>query len=132
MTNAFNPDFLTVEDVLQLHARQLAKYGGAQGIRDTGLLESAVAAPMATYGGQFLHEDVYEMAAALIFSLASNHPFVDGNKRVAAAAGLVLLELNEVSALRFEEAALEAAIMSVAEGGMDKHALACFLRENGA
>jgi death-on-curing protein len=128
MTSSSHPDFLSLEDVLQLHARQLAKYGGATGIRDAGLLESAVAAPMATFGGEFLYQDLFEMAAALIFGLASNHPFVDGNKRVAAAAGLVFLELNGVSALGYDEPILEELIMAVADGRTGKNAIAEFLR----
>ena len=124
----FQPDFLSVEDVLQLHARQLAKYGGASGVRDVGLLESAVASPKASFGGQFLNEDLFEMAAALIYSLAANHPFVDGNKRVAAAAGLVFMALNEIDPTEYVESELEAAILAVADGSLEKEGLAEYLR----
>jgi len=117
-----------MDDVLQLHARQLAKYGGASGIRDVGLLESAIAIPMTTFGGEFLNSDLYEMAAALVYSLASNHPFVDGNKRVAAIAGLAFLELNGIDAEAFLEDQLEAAVMAVANGSWDKGRLADYLR----
>jgi death-on-curing protein len=85
------PEFLTVEDVLELHARSLDRFGGGEGIRDRGLLESAVAAPQAGFGGQFAHSDLYEMAAAYAFHIAQNQPFVDGNKRAGLGAALVFL-----------------------------------------
>jgi len=72
----------------------LAAHGGSPGLRDAALLESAVAAPQATYGGEPLLKDVIEVAAAYLFYLSSNHPFVDGNKRTALAACLVFLEAN--------------------------------------
>ncbi len=72
--------FLTLEDALALHASRIARYGGSLGLRDLGLLESALAVPSATFGGQFLHGSLSEMAAAYLFHLVKNHPFVDGNK----------------------------------------------------
>ena len=95
-----NPEFLDVDDVLLLHSVEIAEHGGSDGIRDLGLLESAIAQPMASFGGEFLHQDIFEMAAALHFSLVSNHPFIDGNKRTGLAAMLMFLELNGYS---FEE-----------------------------
>jgi death-on-curing protein len=85
---------LTAEAVKAIHDEVLAAHGGAPGLRDVALLESAVAAPQATYGGEALLKDVVEIAAAYLFYLSSNHPFVDGNKRTALAACLVFLEAN--------------------------------------
>ena len=88
------PEFLDLEDVLLIHEEQLAKYGGAAGIRDQGLLESALATPKATFGCGFVHEDLFAMAAAYAFHIAENQPFVDGNKRTGVLAAVVFLELN--------------------------------------
>lgn len=77
-----------------MHVRGIEVFGGSHGIRDHGLLESAVMAPRATYGGTVLHPTLATMAAALGYGLAKNHPFVDGNKRVAAMATLAMLRLN--------------------------------------
>lgn len=86
--------YLTAEAVKAIHEEVLAAHGGSTGTRDATLLESAVAAPQATYGGEPLLKDVVEIAAAYLFYLCSNHPFVDGNKRTALAACLVFLEAN--------------------------------------
>jgi death-on-curing protein len=83
--------FLDLEEVLDLHETSIARYGGDAAIRDPGLLKSAIAQPGAAVGGQFLHPDLPSMAAALLFSLVMNHPFVDGNKRTGAAAARVFL-----------------------------------------
>lgn len=85
---------LTAEAVKAIHEEVLAAHGGSPGLRDVALLESAVAAPQATYGGKALLKDVVEIAAAYLFYLCSNHPFVDGNKRTALAACLIFLETN--------------------------------------
>jgi death on curing protein len=82
------PDFLTLEDVLLIHEQQLERYGGSPGIRDRGLLESAVAQPQAGFGGKYVHESIFDMAAAYAFHIAENQPFVDGNKRAALASAL--------------------------------------------
>ena len=83
-----------MEAVLAIHAEVLAAHGGLRGLRDRGLLESAVAAPQASYGGRPLMRDVVEIAAAYLYYLCRNHPFADGNKRTALAAALVFLEAN--------------------------------------
>ena len=85
---------LTADAVKAIHEEVLAAHGGSLGLRDAALLESAVAAPQATYGGEALLKDVVEIAAAYLFYLCSNHPFVDGNKRTALASCLVFLEAN--------------------------------------
>lgn len=122
------PEFLTVEDVLQIHDEQLAAYGGAGGIRDQALLESAVATPQASFGEAYLHEDLAHMAAAYAFHIAQNQPFLDGNKRTGLVAALVFLDLNGVTVLDAEEKLYDAMI-AIAERRMDKDGLAELLRE---
>ncbi len=87
---------LTVEIVREIHAEALAKFGGSDGVREMALLESAVAAPQASYGGQSVYADVTEIAAAYLFYLCRNHPFIDGNKRAALGACIVFLRLNGI------------------------------------
>jgi len=87
---------LTVAIVREIHADALARFGGSAGIRELALLESAVAAPQATYGGKSVYADVTEMAAAYLFYLCRNHPFIDGNKRAALGACIVFLRLNGI------------------------------------
>lgn len=86
--------FLDTEGVREIHALQIRRFGGAKGIRDEGLLESAVAQVQASSGGEYLHKDVYEMAAAYLFHLVQSHPCVDGNKRVGLHAALLFLRAN--------------------------------------
>lgn len=90
------PEFLTLDDVLDLHRLQLERYGGAAGLRDQPLLESAVAQPQAGFGEEYVHWDIFEMAAAYLFHIVSNHPFVDGNKRTGLLAALVFLDINGI------------------------------------
>jgi len=85
---------LSLSAILYLHEQLIATFGGAQGIRDEGALKSALARPRATFGGQPLYPTLFEKAAALFESLCINHPFVDGNKRVAYAGAGIFLELN--------------------------------------
>jgi death-on-curing protein len=87
---------LSVDTVLEIHAEVLRAFGGAGGIRDRGLLESAVAAPQATFGGESPFADLAEVAAAYLFYLCRNHPFIDGNKRTAMTAAIVFLRLNDL------------------------------------
>ncbi len=86
--------FLTVDEVLGIHLAMLEATGGAAGVRDLGLLDSAVARPQSGFGGELFHADRNGQAAALLHSLATNHPFVDGNKRTAFSAMDVFLRLN--------------------------------------
>lgn len=119
-----NPTFLSVEDILRLHAMSLEQFGGTEGVRDLGLVESAIAQPMASFGGQWLHESLVEMAAAYLYSLVSNHPFVDGNKRTGVFAALQFLELNghPIGAVHTEE--LTELTLAVARGDIDKEGVA--------
>ena len=124
----FPPDFLTVEDILEIHSDLIASFGGAPEIRDSAALESAVAQVQATFQGEFLHHDLFEMAAAYIFHLSGNHPFLDGNKRVALGSGLVFLEMNGISI--FDPAgSLYSFMMKVASGQKKKLEIAEFLRK---
>ena len=104
---------LSKEQVLRLHNALLETFGGTAGIRDDGLLESALNAPFATFGGQYLYPSVQAKAAQLGFGLVCNHPFVDGNKRIGAHAMLVFLALNGVE-LNYEQKELSDLILSVA------------------
>jgi death-on-curing protein len=117
------PAFLSLADVVRIHVDQLERYGGRAGIRDPGLLQSALAMPQASFGGEWLHRDLHEMAAAYAFHLCQNHPFVDGNKRTALACALVFLELNGVS-IEDPEARLYDAMMDIASGSLNKLGLA--------
>jgi death-on-curing protein len=122
-----DPTFLSLAEVLEIHKDQVDRYGGAPGIRDIELLKSAIGMPSATYGGQFLHTDFYEMAAAYLFHLVKNHPFVDGNKRVGAVAALVFLYLNGFDFDASEDDLAET-VLSVARSERDKADVAVFIR----
>jgi death-on-curing protein len=111
--------FLTVEDVLEVHRRVIEEFGGDMGLRDRGLLESAIAMPRSTFGGQELHADLAEKAAAYFFHLCTNHPFVDGNKRVAVAAAELFLLINRHE-LVVEDEPLEDLTMGTADGSVSK------------
>ncbi len=121
--------FLSLTEVLAIHQDQVTRYGGAAGIRDIELLKSALGLPPATYGGQFLHTDIYEMAAAYLFHLVKNHPFVDGNKRVGAVAAFVFLSLNGLDFDAPEDDFAEM-VLAVARGELDKADVAVFIRRH--
>ena len=87
---------LTVAVVLEIHAVAISQFGGSDGIREMALLESAVAAPQAGFGGEPVYKDPVEVAAAYLFFICRNHPFVDGNKRAALGACIVFLRLNGI------------------------------------
>jgi death-on-curing protein len=87
---------LTVAVVLEIHAEAISQFGGSAGIREMALLESAVAAPQASFGGESVYTDLVEVAAAYLFFLCRNHPLVDGNKRAALGACIVFLRLNGI------------------------------------
>jgi death-on-curing protein len=123
------PIFLTLDEVVAIHRDQIECYGGSLGVRDWGLLKSAVATPAATFGGQYLHTDLCEMAAAYLFHLVQNHPFVDGNKRVGAASGDVFLTMNNRQ-LTADEDEFADMVIAVARGEMSKSAVAEFMRKH--
>jgi death on curing protein len=125
------PVFLTLEEVVAIQRDQIERYGGALGVRDWGLLKSAVAMPAAMFGDQFLHTDLCEMAAAYLFHIVQNHPFLDGNKRVGAVAADVFLALNDIS-LKAGQEEFGELVLAVSRGEMSKSAVAEFLRANSA
>lgn len=111
--------YLTVEEVLELHRRVIKVSGGSTGVRDLGAIESAVAQPRMSFGGQDLYVGLAEKAAALGFSLVCNHPFVDGNKRIGHAAMETFLVLNGFE-LRADVNEQELVILGLAAGGLDR------------
>jgi len=123
------PLFLELEEILEIHSDQLNHYGGSDGIRDMGLLQSAIAMPRAQFGGQFLHANLFEMTAAYLFHLVQNHPFIDGNKRVGAAVADIFLAMNHID-LTANERAYEKLVLAVSRGKIGKPELAGFLRRH--
>lgn len=110
---------LSVEIVREIHREVLAAFGGLDGVRDSGLLESAVAAPQASFGGESPFLDVVEVAAAYLFYLCRNHPFLDGNKRTAMTAAIVFLRLNDVKPAK-DSKAWEDLVLDVASSKLDR------------
>jgi death-on-curing protein len=123
--------FLSLDEVVAIHRDQIERYGGSLGVRDWGLLSSAVAMPAAAFGGQYLHTDLFEMAAAYLFHIVQNHPFIDGKKRVGAVAADVFLNLNGVTLTAGEDDYAEL-VLSTARGEIGKSAIAEFLRAHTA
>jgi death-on-curing protein len=123
--------FLTLIEVLELHRRIIEQSGGAFGIRDVGLLESAIAQPRMTFGGEDLYPSLLEKAAALGFSIIMNHPFVDGNKRTGHAATETFLVLNgiEINASVDEQ---ERLVLAIAAGELGREAFVEWLKRNTA
>jgi len=121
--------FLTLSEIIEIHKDQISRYGGAQGIRDISMLKSAAATPLASFGGSFLHPSLEEMAAAYLYHLCMNHPFVDGNKRVGLAAMLLFLDLNgfdmDVSCDELTEI-----VLLTASGKYSKSELAVFVKKH--
>ncbi len=120
--------YLSVAQALALHDEQRRRHGGAAGIRDRGALEAALARPAMTFDGEDLYGDLAAKAAALMHSMALNHPFVDGNKRVAAHAALVFIALNGGD---FDVAPEELVdtTLAVAQGTLTIEALAIWFRQ---
>jgi death on curing protein len=121
--------FLTLIEVLELHCRVIRQSGGAFGIRDMGLLESAIAQPKMTFGGEELYPSLLEKSAALGFSIIMNHPFVDGNKRIGHAAAETFLILNgmEINASVDEQ---ERVVLAIASGELGREAFVEWLQQN--
>jgi death on curing protein len=118
--------FLTLAEVLEIHQDQVTRYGGSPGVRDLNLLKSALGMPAATFGGEYLHTDVFEMAAAYLFHIVKNHPFIDGNKRVGAVASLIFLALNGYEFTASQNTLAEF-VLAVATGDLDKADVAVFV-----
>jgi death-on-curing protein len=121
------PRFLSVAELLSLHRDLLTGFGGAPGLRDEGALVSAAMAPQHHWFYSEGSGDVFMLAAVLLIHLGRNHPFVDGNKRVAAAGALVMLDLNGIQ-IRADADSLETATLQAVQGKLDLEALAGVLR----
>jgi len=124
------PVFLTTEEVALFNLIEIQEFGGELvAIRDQNMLESAVNTPKQTFGKEFLHTDIYAMAAAYLYHIAKNHPFVDGNKRTAVVSAAVFLELNGLT-LEMEGKKLEEMTQNVVQGSVSKEDVAQAFREN--
>jgi death-on-curing protein len=123
------PVFLGLDEVIEIHHDQIKRYGGRPGILDVGMLKSTIAMPSATFDGNYLHTDIYEMAAAYLFHVVRNHPFIDGNKRTGAVASIVFLMLNGLD-FHADENDFEETVLNTAEGKLDKATIARFFESN--
>lgn len=122
-------NFIALELVLELHDAMIHLYDGSFGVRDQRLLESALFQPQVMFGGSFIHQDIYTMAAVYLFHLIKNHSFIDGNKRTAVATTLMFLRLNNCSVNLGHQQLYQLAI-DIAESKLSKEAIADFLRKN--
>ena len=120
---------LKKRQILLLHSALIAESGGSDGVRDEGLLDSAVNTPFQTFSGQDLYPTVLEKAVRLGFGLIRNHPFIDGNKRIGTHAMLVFLNLNSIT-LSYEDDELISTILSVASGEMDADDLLKWIQQH--
>ena len=120
--------FIPDEIVLLVHADLIRRYGGQTGIRDRGLLSSALAQPQTTSSGKFLHKTIFDKAAAYGFHVCRNHPFVDGNKRVAFVLMDIFLRRNGYELAAYEDEAY-VTMMALADGRLTKLQLAAWLKD---
>lgn len=120
--------YLSVRQVLELHAEQIERYGGSKEVRDAGALDAALNRPAMTFGGEDLYPDLPAKAAAMMHSLVLNHPFLDGNKRVGAHATIVFLISNGVEFLGTPDELVEITL-ATAEGKVTPEALAIWFRQ---
>lgn len=120
---------LTKRQILLLHSALVQQTGGSDGVRDEGMLDSAIHAPFQTFADQELYPSLLEKAARLGFGLICNHPFLDGNKRIGTHAMLVFLDINQIS-LSYADDDLIAAILQVASGAMDYNGLLSWLQNH--
>jgi death on curing protein len=118
---------LTVDIVRAIHAEAIARFGGSDGVRDGALLESAVAAPQASFGGKSPYRDLAEVGAAYLYYLCRNHPFLDGNKRAALGSCIIFLRLNGVEP-RPDGPEWEELVWAIAAGKLDREQATTWLR----
>ncbi|MDA1044992.1 MAG: type II toxin-antitoxin system death-on-curing family toxin [Verrucomicrobia bacterium] len=123
------PVFLSVDNILYMHSDSIRTEGGCDGVRDVALLESAVMMPQQQFGGKYLHHGLAAMAAAYLYHIACNHPFVDGNKRTAAMAAFVFLDANGQE-LGATEAEFEELVLEVASSAISKDDLILWFTEH--
>jgi death on curing protein len=124
-----SPRFLTLDQTYAIHRNQSELYGGESGLRDMGLLQSALAMPSSGFGVEYFHKDLYEMAAAYLFHLVKNHPFVDGNKRIGFVASYIFLRLNGI-VVTADNDDFEKLTLDVAQGKVEKPAIAAFFKNH--
>lgn len=120
--------FLSIEEVIQIHDDLVSEYGGLHGIRDLGLLISAIEMPKASLFGEYLHESIFDKAAAYLFHIVCNHAFVDGNKRTGAAVSLIFLHQNGYR-MKYDMQEFEVMVVKVAEGKLPKKEISKFLQQ---
>lgn len=125
------PIFLSAADVIYIHGSTIEREGGLGGIRNYGLLASAVMMPQQQFAGRYLHEDLPAMAAAYLYHIVQNHPFHDGNKRAGAMAAFVFLDVNHVR-MTAPAGQFEQTVMAVAAGRMSKGELIDWMRNHAA
>ena len=123
------PVFLGLAEIIEIHHDQIKRYGGRPGVLDIEILKSTIAMPSATFDGNYLHTAIYEMAAAYLFHIVRNHPFVDGNKRTGAVASVVFLMLNGIG-FHADDNDFEKIVVLTAEGKTDKATIARFFESN--
>lgn len=121
-------EYLTIEQVIELHDEMLKRYGGLSGIRDKNLLWSAIDAPKAVMFGLEMYPSIYEKAAAYLYHIVCNHPFNDANKRTGYAVTLVFLEVNNIKPV-FKKEDLESLVIAVAQGKETKERITKFLEQ---
>lgn len=119
--------FLDIEQVLRLHRSLIEHYGGDPGLRDAGLLQSAIAVPQSSFDREYLHQDLFEMAAAYLYHIVQNHPFIDGNKRTGAASAIIFLAINGLD-IDADEDGLVDVTLAAATGRLGKPEIADFFR----
>ncbi len=125
------PLFLSLENILTIHARMIAEFGGVEGVADRGMLESAAAMPTATFAGEFLHRGLPAMAAAYLFHICKNHPFTDGNKRTAVVAAEIFLNINGMQ-LDVSNEELKRLCLGVAAGDISKEEAVAFFERHAS
>ncbi len=123
------PLFLTFAEIIEIHDYQINHFGGSDGLRSVEMLKSAIGMPSSTFSGEYLHPTIPEMAAAYLFHLVENHPFLDGNKRVGAMAALVFLDLNGFEFDATDEQFTDL-VMRVASGEMLKSEVVLFFQQH--
>jgi len=126
---SLEPVFLSIDNILSIHARMIDEFGGLSGVADQGLLESAVAMPSAGFAGEFLHKNLPAMAAAYLFHICKNHPFFDGNKRVAVVASEIFLNINGMQ-LDVDNEELKQLCLGVAAGEISKDETVTFFEKH--
>lgn len=120
--------FLSLEEVIQIHDDLISEYGGMHGIRDMGLLASAIEMPKASLSGEYLHESMFDKAAAYLYHIVCNHAFLDGNKRTGAAVALIFLNQNRFMG-NYDLKEFEEVVCRVAQSQMTKEEISKFLQK---